>query len=311
MAGLLDYLNEYANRGIDWIKSPERTQQMQMLGNGITEASNRIVEFGKRQRELDARAFGDPSSPMRVTDKEAFGDLYKGILNGPLGFAPVGMFVGVGSRTWDAASNKIAKELEKAGVSAREIWSKTGNWKAPDGNWRQEIPDNAAEFRGNFDASIASKANNYVGGSEGPIGGMYRHDELFKAYPGLLSSDRMKVTKLPDWLPDSANSGQYSRTFGGKGTLELRNKTQEGALNTAVHEMQHAVQNYEKHQGGGLEGQFKDIPGGLSAYDQYRALQGEAEARAAAARQMLTPAQRKELFPEDSYDMPISSLLSR
>lgn len=221
------------------------------------------------------------------------------------------IWIGQNAKNWDAVSNKVAKELDAAGVDAREIWSRTGNWKAPDGKWRQEISDRGAELRTTFDASMASKANNYVGGLEGPIGGMLRHEELYKAYPELLRTDRMSVTKLPEWLPESANSGVYKRTYGGKGALEIRNKTEEGALNTAVHELQHGVQNIEKFQGGGMEGQFKDIPGGKSAFEQYRALQGEAEARAAAARQMLTNEQRRALFPEDSYDMPISGLLSR
>lgn len=300
MAGLLDYLT-----------SPERTQQVQGLGGLLKSGYENMRGQAKRYEDLRSRAFGDARDPLRVTDRGAFSELTQMTMAGPLGFMPAGIFVGAGSKSWDAVSNKVAKELDAAGVDAREIWSRTGNWKAPDGKWRQEISDRGAELRTTFDASMASKANNYVGGLEGPIGGMLRHEELYKAYPELLRTDRMSVTKLPEWLPESANSGVYKRTYGGKGDLEIRNKTEEGALNTAVHELQHGVQNIEKFQGGGMEGQFKDIPGGKSAFEQYRALQGEAEARAAAARQMLTNEQRRALFPEDSYDMPISGLLSR
>ena len=300
MAGLLDYLT-----------SPERTQQVQVLGGLLKSGYENMRGQAKRYEDLRSRAFGDARDPLRVTDRGAFSELTQMTMAGPLGFMPAGIFVGAGSKSWDAVSNKVAKELDAAGVDAREIWSRTGNWKAPDGKWRQEISDRGAELRTTFDASMASKANNYVGGLEGPIGGMLRHEELYKAYPELLRTDRMSVTKLPEWLPESANSGVYKRTYGGKGALEIRNKTEEGALNTAVHELQHGVQNIEKFQGGGMEGQFKDIPGGKSAFEQYRALQGEAEARAAAARQMLTNEQRRALFPEDSYDMPISGLLSR
>ena len=222
---------------------------------------------------------------------------------------PMRIFIGENAKTWDSASNKLAKQLEEAGVSARDIWSKTGNWKAPDGKWRQEIPDNLAEFRTTFDASLPSKANNYIGGLEGAIGGMYRHDPLYQAYPELLTTDRMTVKKLPDWLPDSANTGEYKRTIGGKGYLELRNKTEQGALDTAAHELQHGVQYREGFPQGAMESQFRDIPNGLTAFEQYQRQMGEAEARAVAARRQLTPEQRRMLFPEDSYDMPLSDLL--
>lgn len=46
-------------------------------------------------------------------------------------------------------------------------------------------------------------------------------------------------------------------------------------------------------------------------YDAYRRLAGEAEARATQARMFLNDAQRRALFPEDSYDVPVNSLIVR
>lgn len=43
----------------------------------------------------------------------------------------------------------------------------------------------------------------------------------------------------------------------------------------------------------------------------YRLLAGEAEARATQARIPLDAAQRRALFPEDSYDVPINQLIIR
>lgn len=220
------------------------------------------------------------------------------------------IFVGSKSKTWDPTSNAIARNMEEQGASPREIWSATGNWRTPENKWSQEIPDNKAEFRTNFDASKASKANNYMGGLEGPIGGMYRNPDLYSAYPQLLNQDRMKVQKLPDWLPESANMASYSRTFGGKGITDIRNKTESGALTSATHELQHGIQNLEGWQSGGMESQFKDLPN-MTAFEQYRLLHGEAMARAAAERRLLTPEQRRQIFPEDSYDVPLTSLLQR
>lgn len=217
------------------------------------------------------------------------------------------VFIGPKSKSWDNLSNDLAKQMEKQGFSPREIWSETGNWKAPDGQWKQEISDKLGEFRTNFDASIASKANEYKGGLEGELAGMYRNPDLYAAYPELRNNTRMSVTKLPDWLPESANTAMYQRTFGGKNKVEMRNKTEQGALNSATHELQHAIQNLEGWQSGGTESMFRDLPN-MSAFEQYRRMASEAEARAAALRRTLTPEQRRAIFPEESYDIPIGQL---
>jgi len=217
------------------------------------------------------------------------------------------IFIGPKAKIWNPKSNQLAKKMEKDGLSPQEIWSETGNWKAPDGNWKQEITDKVGEFRTNFDASIASKTNEYKGGLEGALGGMYRNPELYSAYPELLSNTRLTVTKLPDWLPESSNSAQYQRTFGGKNKVEMRNKTEEGALDSTTHELQHAVQNQEGWQSGGTEMMFRNLPN-QSAFEQYRRMASEAEARAAATRRSMTAEERRAIFPEESYDIPIGQL---
>jgi hypothetical protein len=58
----------------------------------------------------------------------------------------LGTFIGKGSKLWNAESNSVAKALEKEGVAPETIWSQTGNVKAPDGKWRQEISDVGAKF---------------------------------------------------------------------------------------------------------------------------------------------------------------------
>jgi hypothetical protein len=222
-------------------------------------------------------------------------------------YNPTGLFIGAKSKIWNSSSNEIAKTLEKQGLTPEQIWEKTGNWKAPDGQWRQEISDKLAEFRANFDASSPSKANDYISGLEGQVGGMYRNEDLYKAYPELLTSIRMKLAKVPEWFPNSASGGTYTKTYGGKSTVDINNKTEQGALDTAVHELQHAIQNLEGWQSGGTETLFKDMPN-LSAFEQYRRLQGEAEARAAAVRRLLSPEERRAIFPEKSYDIPVNQL---
>jgi hypothetical protein len=55
---------------------------------------------------------------------------------------------------------------------------------------------------------------------------------------------------------------------------------------------------------------FDDISK-MSDYEQYRRLAGEAEARATQARMNMNMAQRREVFPLDSFDVPIDQLIVR
>ena len=296
LGGVLPYIYSRADalkRTLGDVVSNPMASAEQSVGN----ANDRARYLNQLNAQVASQGVAGLTSPQGQELTNLYGQAYN----------PTGLFIGARSKMWDSVSNEIAKSLEKQGLKAEEIWSRTGNFKAPDGKWRQEISDDKAEFRANFDASIASKANNYVGGLEGAIGGMYRNPDLYKAYPELLAIDRMKLTKLPDWLPDSANTGSYSRTIGGKGIIEARNKTEQGALDTATHELQHAIQTLEGWQSGGMESKFKDTPN-MSAFEQYRRLQGEVEARATAFRRLLTPEERRSIFPEQSYDIPFNQL---
>jgi len=228
-----------------------------------------------------------------------------GALKAAAKFAPeAAMFIGAMAKTWDRASNAKAVELEKAGVNSRAIWEQTGNWRGPDGSWRQEISDLPAEFRTNFDAAVPSKANQYnAAGLEGPVGGMFRHEDLYAAYPDLLAKERMTLKKRPDWMGEAAESGLYR-----PGKIDVASKTEQGAKSKALHELQHAVQQRENWQRGGSESMFGF---GEDAFAKYLRLSGEAEARAAQARMNLTSAQRRALFPEESYDVPLNELIIR
>jgi hypothetical protein len=85
----------------------------------------------------------------------------------------LGTFIGKGSKLWNAESNSVAKALEKEGVAPETIWSQTGNVKAPDGKWRQEIPDNTST------TGLLEKGKSY----KLPEG--LKHEELYQAYPEL------------------------------------------------------------------------------------------------------------------------------
>jgi hypothetical protein len=69
------------------------------------------------------------------------------MLTGPLGFAPVGMFIGPNAKTWDKTAAQLAQKLDASGADPRAIWKQTGTFKGPDGKWRQEIDDSGAKLR--------------------------------------------------------------------------------------------------------------------------------------------------------------------
>jgi hypothetical protein len=82
--------------------------------------------------------------------------------------------------------------------------------------------------------------------------------------------------------------------------------------------------NWIQGQGGWLEDKLgkyspefdKAFPTGVSvmkvdANEAYRRLAGEAEARATQARMNMTPEQRRAMFPEESYDVPMNELIIR
>jgi hypothetical protein len=237
----------------------------------------------------------------------------------------LGMFIGKNAKTWDPIAAAKAIELEKAGVDAKAIWQQTGTWKAPDGMWRQEIPDATAGFRMDFNSAVPSKSNAYMPVRDLPIGGAFNHPDLYPAYPDILRTGRMEVAKSPDWMPASSNSGsQRGNQF------TVRDKTEAGARSTVLHELQHAVQQREGFASGGTQSQFyneallrlvaENPRTPLSrltkaaedeAFARYRALMGEAEARATQARANLTAAERRKVFPEESYDLPLQLLRAK
>ena len=227
-----------------------------------------------------------------------------------------GVFIGPGAKTWNAADAGRAKVMADAGTDARQVWSETGTWKGPDGMWRQEVSDERAGVRlgQQLDALGLDK-----------LGSVIDHRELYKSYPDLKNiNTRFNQTAGAGSFYAPREYAQYlempqSTGLGAKATPKQANSV-------AIHEMQHAVQQKEGWAKGGSTESFGSIPfteaknAGLIGknlsdvqikYQLYRRLAGEAEARATQARIPLDATQRRAMFPEDSYDVPIKDLIIR
>lgn len=244
----------------------------------------------------------------------------------------LGMFIGRRAKTWNPRALMNAELEEKAGVSPEKIWQRWGTWRGPDGQWRQEISDAPMAFKKDFNRREISKETGYLPLPAEPLPDLLAHPELLQAYPELANA-KMALQKNANWLPDSAQSGRMTfRPLSKDPAFELSMsyKTQDPALSSTAHELQHAIQHLEGFAQGGMESDFyaaarktlENDPAFMQlskeqqqaqvsqvAFDMYKRLMGEAEARATQKRQMLTPEQRRATFPAQSYDIPINRLL--
>ena len=307
-----------------------------------------------------------------------------------------GMFVGKGSKTWDAISAKKAEQMAAQGVDPRKVWSETGTWKGPDGVWRQEIPDNAAAVQGglgrvshdqmkavnggewinennflrqhyktpeaNAIRQRATMTSGRVTDDNPMISDVINHPSLLNAYGDLGNIPVAIDNKMP------IGNAALGKTPRGGEVVVMSPTNDNESISNAIHEMQHAIQHREGWaQGGSAEGmpsilndladqKFRDMrkfngmaysgdPLNLSdlrrpgmrekaltagreaqdyktaagrieqfpelSFDAYKKLAGEAEARATQARIPLDASQRRALFPEDSYDVPMNQLIVR
>jgi len=272
-----------------------------------------------------------------------------GAVGAPTG--ALGMFIGPKAKLWDRKMNDKALAMEQGGAKDREIWHATGNWRAPDTKWRQEIPDDAA----NFTAAIKSLPDQ----TYAPVKNLYTHPIMDAAYPDIMKNTHMNVANAKvhggSFSPVKRNVQTVEQNKGfmdilrgmvGKGrpnrrafehTINVKGPNENSALGTTAHELQHNVQQVEGFAGGGnthmhMEGALNRAVSEMNksggriteaqllarnkladdyAYADYLRMAGEAEARATNARRHMTTAERRAKFPEDSYDVPIGELNSR
>lgn len=196
------------------------------------------------------------------------------------------MFAGHGARSADLEALQRARRM--AGHDSREIWDTTGWFVGVDGRWRWEIDDSAAVI------------TSYSCWDRAPR--VLYHPELYAAY----EAARDAVVRI--WLrPGSEPAGICRPGMKATAVHCARNAeiflvcdTAASARAAALHELQHAIQDLEGFAPGGS----RDAAG----WESYLCSAGEAEARAVEKRMELTGAQRRAVFPLDSYDVPLSCL---
>ena len=181
--------------------------------------------------------------------------------------AAVGMFIGKGAKTWDAAAAAKAEKRLSAGDDARKVWSELGVFRGPDGHLRQEIPDNNSAVKEmippNFQQELARKSGrDYIdipvsersainkeadrllsewqaSDHASPLYGVLSHQQLRQAYP-----DTEDIVAMKQRGPAQGSYGGNELRYGG-------GLTDGSQRSTVIHELQHAIQQREGWAKGG------------------------------------------------------------
>ena len=254
-----------------------------------------------------------------------------------LGVLSPGMFIGKGAKTWDAVNMGKAQQMAEQGIDPRAIWKETGTWQGPDGAWRQEIPDNESFYRGSQAMGGGSRA-----------GDLYLNPPLYDAYPSLANNT---IHEHSGRVSSTNGRGQMTIAQGdavSSTAHEMQHDIQEiedwgrgGSVNQFVRQAQDASESISQHNKdlarlarqideakavfdtqrvqslkaryeNSLNAKLDLVPTAqIDPYSSYQRLLGEAEARTTQARINMDSAQRRSIFPADSYDVPLNQLIIR
>lgn len=192
-----------------------------------------------------------------------------------------GIFGGKLAKGADLGALRTAKNMARNDATRDEIWDKTGWFQGKDGGWRFEIPDNGLQVT--------------------PEGGIV-HPELLKAYPELANVDtavnRSKTAFGSYWPAEDADK-MYGLIDEDEPASILIRGPKKTWPTTAVHELQHFVQDQEGFQPGSNTHT-------LRSQRFYPRVSGEVEARNAEARLYMTPEERQAIPPWKTQDVPFS-----
>ena len=171
---------------------------------------------------------------------------------GPLKAAPAAaaglkaIFAGVAAKTADRVALAQAERMAASGADRAAVWDATGWFKGADDQWRFEIPDNTSAIS----PKIANRLNKNI-----PMmteaGRTLEHPDLYQSYPTL-----KKMPMATGLSPEQSGAFTTSMINGPEPRQRLAMVSAKGPAvddvrNVALHEMQHAVQDFEGFAPGG------------------------------------------------------------
>ena len=225
-----------------------------------------------------------------------------------------GTLISRGAKSWNQPRYIEAVKMKVEGANRDEIWAKTKTWlDTPDMLPRQEISDLDMKIRGweHRGGGFFRKIGSFHSAVEHPL--------LTSAHPELLRDLQVAFTKSPD----QSVWGKYTPE---QNLIQVSGKTDQDILYVLSHELQHVIQDANRFANGGspkaitLEMQplFMKVKDEMlqrgdpenyateqAANIAYRALAGEAEARAVMDRLLegLNTGKHPEVGPWKHYDV--------
>ena len=207
-------------------------------------------------------------------------------------------FIGPKAKIYDKSREKLARKMEKEGYSRVDIWWETGTFRTPNGDWRQEVSDKNLKIK-DYGAKIGKKYK---------FSDLIDHPELYKAYP-FLKDYNIIVDDLGDSQDGGKALGQWDAT-----TKTITMSPDSLNRFTAVHELQHAIQNVEKPEDNkfvGITDKIQaDVPSLNTHYKAYAAYHKEMMARVAEKRIDYDEWQLK-MNPPTNTDTPMMTIQDR
>ena len=159
------------------------------------------------------------------------------------------IFTGESAKTWNQKEADRALAMEAYGVDPETIWQETGTFRGADKKWRQEISD--AEAKGVY---------THIAPSEQRLSQVVlEHPELLEAYPDIAKIQQFGLKGLKERGSYQTTTMQTNDGPRLLGEMVMAEAPDEGMLaRTAIHEMQHAIQNREGFQRGANPKEFKN-----------------------------------------------------
>jgi len=258
---------------MDYLKVPPIGPGLPTLASAMQGVDTAAVRLSQKQAVDAARRAGQAVKNAATSDDMAYA--IENLLN-KTGHGPKQIMMGPMSKTWRKADADLAVQMENEGRSANDIWRKTGTFRAPDGRLRQEIADENMKYtsgavekkqytnaRKRYEQAKAkattteelNDANDYWNRTKtnaifnltGKAPDFVNHPELFAAYPELAkySFKQLEPTHNLFTAPETVQG--FYRPIDKRITI---NTDAPYKRSTALHELQHAIQEIEGWQGG-------------------------------------------------------------
>jgi hypothetical protein len=253
--------------------------QLLLPGSGTVQASQ---DSSRASEEARAGNYGSAAAHSGMAT-----------LNAALDWLPPAKLAIIGgtmARTFPWNKLPTAMKMEAAGKSADEIWRSTNLARAADQRWTFRIPDTGYQVHPN--AGVQLRRGSF---RDAPLYEHHAHPGMREAYPDL--------GNVPSLMAVGPRERPYGITY--PGYMKVLAPNPEAARYMGIHELQHVIDNFEKHPPGGSPRDLMDrgIPM-REAYDLYRKLIGEVVGRNSQRRLLMSEQEQRLRSPQSTEDVP-------